>query len=65
MIVEGSVYGVWYRGRKSLATNWDQWVWIRQTVFFNCRASVLLECMSSPDRECRSVLYGVMIVNQL
>ena len=33
-------------------------VWNCQTVILNCRASVLLECMSSPDGECRSVSYG-------
>ena len=37
----------------------------RQTVVLNCRASVLLECMSSPDGECRSVSYGVMNISKL
>ena len=35
-------------------------VWTRQTVIFNYRASVSLECMRSPYGECRSVLYGFM-----
>ena len=39
-------------------------VWTHQTVVFNCRASVLLECMSSPDGEYRSVLYGVMKIRK-
>ena len=39
-------------------------LWTHQTVVLNCRASVLLECMSSPDGECRSVLYGVMIIRK-
>ena len=32
-------------------------VWTRHTVVFNCRASVSLEFMSSPDGECISVSY--------
>ena len=40
-------------------------VWNRQTVVLNCRASVSLECMSSRDGECRSVLYGVTKIRKL
>ena len=34
-------------------------VWTCQTVVLNCREIVLLECMSLPDVECRSVSYIV------
>ena len=40
-------------------------VWTRQTVVLNFRASVLLECTSSPYGECRSVSYGVMKIRKL
>ena len=40
-------------------------VWTRQGVVLNCRASVLLECMSCSDGECRSVAYGVMKIRKL
>ena len=39
-------------------------VWTCQTVVLNCRASVFLECMSSPGGECRSVLFGVMNIRK-
>ena len=39
-------------------------VWTRQTVILNCRASLSLECMSSPDGECRSVSYGFMKIRK-
>ena len=39
-------------------------VWNFQTAVFNCRASVSLECMRSPDGGCRSVSYGVMKIRK-
>ena len=39
-------------------------VWNFQTAVLNCRASISLECMSSPDGGCRSVLYGVMKIRK-
>ena len=39
-------------------------VWTRQTVVLDCRVSVSLECMSSPDGECRSVSYGVIKIRK-
>ena len=39
-------------------------VWTLQTAGLNCRASVLLECMSFPDGECRNALYGVMNIQK-
>ena len=39
-------------------------VWNCQTVILNCRASVSLEYMSSPDGEYRSVSYGVMEIRK-
>ena len=39
-------------------------VWNLQKVVLNCRAIVLLECMSYPDGEFRSVLYGVMKIRK-
>ena len=33
-------------------------VWTRQKVVLNFRESVSLECISSPDGECRSLSYG-------
>ena len=39
-------------------------IWNRQILVLNCRASVLLECMSSLDEECRSVSYGVMKIRK-
>ena len=35
-----------------------------QAFVLNCGASLLLECMISPDGECRSVLYGVMKIRK-
>ena len=46
---------------------WRIWIsseWTRQTAVLNCRASVSIECMSSPDGKCRSVLYGVMKIKK-
>ena len=40
-------------------------VWTRETAVLNCIASVLLECMSCSDGECRSVAYGVMKIRKL
>ena len=40
-------------------------VWTCQTVVLDCRAIVSLECMSSPDGECRSLSYGVMNIWKL
>ena len=40
-------------------------VWTRQTAVLNFRASVLIECMRSPDGKCRSVLYGVRKIRKL
>ena len=40
-------------------------VWTLQTAILNCRANLLLVCMSSPDGECRSVSYGVMKIWEL
>ena len=39
-------------------------IWNRQTVILNVRASLLLECMDSPDGECRSVSYGVVNIRK-
>ena len=39
-------------------------LWTRQTVVLNFIASALLECMSLPDGECRSVSYEVMIIRE-
>ena len=39
-------------------------VWNFQTAVLNWRASVLLECTSFPDGECRSVSYGVMKIRK-
>ena len=56
------VYGIYVAkvGRRIRISS----IWTRQTVVLNFRASVSLECMSSPDGECRSVSYGVMNIRK-
>ena len=48
-------------GRKILIRR----VWTRQTVVLNGRSIVFLECINSPNGECRRVLYGVTDIRKL